>query len=217
MNENGDLQDRIGVQMGQVKMVEIKEAAEKGRNGKTKAAEKERSINNGLMGILSWDSNPMANPPRTEFPRRKNPDGHEVEKFRLRDDGHVVTCEGQLAVGIDWRNHHGRRTRGFPLEARSRFYRRAEWEANCREDSEARKQELGHGKQRRLKAQHLWDIPEPDTISKSVQSAPDSYFQNTSVPRDHPAVISRTPVRHLITRLSSSKWPTQPSITRRYL
>jgi hypothetical protein len=115
MNENGDLQDRIGIQMGQVKMVEIKEAAEKGRNGKAKAAEKERSINHGLMGILSWDSNPMANPPRAEFPRRKNPDGHEVEKFRLRDDGHVVTCERQLAVGVDWRNHHDRRTRGFPL------------------------------------------------------------------------------------------------------
>jgi hypothetical protein len=28
MNKNGDLQDRIGIQMGQVKMVEIKEAAE---------------------------------------------------------------------------------------------------------------------------------------------------------------------------------------------
>jgi hypothetical protein len=115
MNKDGDLQDRIGIQMGQVKMVEIKEAAEKGRNGKAKAAEKERSINNGLMGILSWDSNPMANPPRTEFPRRKNPDGHEMEKFRLRDDEHVVTCERQLAVGVDWRNHHGRRTRGFSL------------------------------------------------------------------------------------------------------
>jgi hypothetical protein len=108
MNENGDLQDRIGIQMGQVKMVEIKEAAKKGRNGKTEAAEKERSINHGLMGILSWDSNPMANPPRTEFPQRKNLDGHEVEKFGLRDDGHVVTCERQLAVGVDWRNHHGR-------------------------------------------------------------------------------------------------------------
>jgi hypothetical protein len=115
MNENGDLQDRIGIQMGQVKMVEIKEAAEKGRNGKAKATEKERSINNGLMGILSWDSNPMANPPRTEFPWRKNPDGHEMEKFELRDDGHVVTCERQLAVGVDWRNHHNRRTRGLPL------------------------------------------------------------------------------------------------------
>jgi hypothetical protein len=115
MNKNGDLQDRIGVQMGQVKMVEIKEAAEKGRNGKAKAAEKERGIDNGLMGILSWNSKPMANPPRTEFPRRKNPDRYEMEKFRLRNDGHVVTCERQLAVGVDWRNHHSRRTRGFPL------------------------------------------------------------------------------------------------------
>ena len=94
--------------MSQIKMVEIKEAAEKGRNGKAKAAEKERGVNNGLMGILGQNSKPMANPPRTEFPRRKNLDGHEVEKFGLRDDGHVVTCERQLTVGVDWRNHHSR-------------------------------------------------------------------------------------------------------------
>jgi hypothetical protein len=115
MNENGNLQDRIGIQMGQVKMVEIKEAAEKGRNGKTEATEKERGINHGLMGILCRDSDPMTNPPRGELPRGKNPDGHEVEKFGLGDDKHVVTCERQLAVGVDWRNHHGRRTRGLPL------------------------------------------------------------------------------------------------------
>jgi hypothetical protein len=51
-------------------------------------------------------------------------------------------------------------------------------------------QELGHGKQRRLKAQLLWDILEPDTASKSAQSSPDGYFQNLSMPRGHPAVIS---------------------------
>jgi hypothetical protein len=101
--------------MGQVKMIEIKKAAEKGRNGKTEAAEKKRGVNHRLMGILCRDSNPMANPPRAELPRGKNPDGHEVEKFGLRDDRHVVTCERKLAVGIDWRNHHGRRTRGLPL------------------------------------------------------------------------------------------------------
>jgi hypothetical protein len=94
--------------MGQVNMVEIKEAAEKGRNGKAKAAEKERGVNNGLMGIFGRNSKPMTNPPRIEFPRRKNPDGYEVEKFRLRNDRHVVTCERQLAVGVDWRNHHSR-------------------------------------------------------------------------------------------------------------
>ena len=92
-----------------------------------------------------------------------------------------------------------------------------EQEASGREDLDAEMQELGHGKQRRLKAQLLWDILEPDTVSKSAQSSPGGYFQNTGVPRDHPAVISRTPVRHIITRLLSSKWPTQPAITRRYL
>jgi hypothetical protein len=87
--------------------------------------------------------------------------------------------------------------------APSRFYRRAEWEANCREDSEARKQELGHGKQRRLKAHHLWDIPEPDTVSKKrpvstrrllpkhwrATSSHGSYFQNTGAPHHHSAII----------------------------
>jgi len=71
-----------------------------------------------------------------------------------------------------------------------------------REDLEAGKQELGHGKQRRLKAQHLWDILEPDTVSKSAQSSPDGYFQNqratwspgsypqnTDAPPHHSAII----------------------------
>jgi hypothetical protein len=66
-------------------------------------------------------------------------------------------------------------------------------------------QELGHGKQRRLKAQLLWDILEPDTVSKSAQSSPGGYFRNLSMPRGHPVVISKKPTRHLITRLSSSK------------
>jgi hypothetical protein len=100
-----------------------------------------------------------------------------------------------------------------------------------------RKQELGHRKQRRLKAQYLRDIPEPDTVSKSAQSAPDSYLQNTSVPRCHSAVTSKTPACHIVTRrllphhhsaitLSMagaarsnsaviSKTPTLPSVARR--
>jgi hypothetical protein len=101
--------------MGQVNMVEIKEVTEKGRDGKAMAAEKERGVNNGLVGILRRNSKPMANPPRTEFSWRKNPDGYEVEKFSFRNDGHVITCERQLAVGVDWRNHRSRRARGLPL------------------------------------------------------------------------------------------------------
>ena len=51
-------------------------------------------------------------------------------------------------------------------------------------------------------------------FKKSAQSSPDSYFQNPGMPRGNPAVISRTPVRHLITRPSSSNWLAQPAITR---
>ena len=94
--------------MGQVNVVEIKEAAEKRRDGKAEAAEKKSVVNHGFMGILCRNSEPVANPPRTEFPRRKNPDGYEMEKFSFRNDGHMVTCERQLAVGVDWRNHHSR-------------------------------------------------------------------------------------------------------------
>jgi hypothetical protein len=60
-------------------------------------------------------------------------------------------------------------------------------------------QELGHGKQRRLKAQLLWDILKPDTVSKSAQSSPGGYFRNLSMPRGHLAVISEkaeVPLHH---------------------
>jgi hypothetical protein len=106
MNINGNLQNGIGIQMGQIKTIEIKEAAEKGRNGKTETAEKKRNVNHGFMGILCRDSDPMTNPPRTKLPRGKDPDGYEVEKVRLGDNRHMVTCERQLVVGIDGGNHH---------------------------------------------------------------------------------------------------------------
>ena len=80
--------------MGQVKMVEIKEAAEKGGDGKAEAAEKKRSVDYRLVGILCRDSSPVANPPRTEFPRRKNPDGDKTEKLSFGNNRRMVTCEG---------------------------------------------------------------------------------------------------------------------------
>jgi hypothetical protein len=107
MNVNGNLQNGIGIQVGQVKTIEIKEATEKGRNGESETAEKKRNINHGLVGILCRNSDLVANPPRTKLPRGKDPDGHKVEKVRLGDNRHMVTCERQLAVGVDWRNHHG--------------------------------------------------------------------------------------------------------------
>jgi hypothetical protein len=71
MNKDGDLQNRIGVQMGQIQVIEIKKTAEKGGNRKSKTAEKKMNINNRLVGVLCWNSDPVVNPPRTKLLRRK--------------------------------------------------------------------------------------------------------------------------------------------------
>jgi hypothetical protein len=46
MNKDRDLQNGIGIQMSQVQIIKVKETAEEGRNGKSKAVDKKRNINN---------------------------------------------------------------------------------------------------------------------------------------------------------------------------
>ena len=99
MNKNRNLQNGIGIQMGQIQVIEIKETAEERRNGKSKAADEKRNVNDGFVGVFCRNSDPTADPPRTELLRRKNSDGYEMEKVGFRDNRHVVTCEGQLTVG----------------------------------------------------------------------------------------------------------------------
>src|SRR5690349_21026231 len=78
----------------------------------------------------------MARAPRTEFPWRENPDGNKAEKLNFRNHRHMVTCEGQLTVGIDGGDHCSRRIRGLPLgrHLASRWRNRAggEWQRRLR-------------------------------------------------------------------------------------
>jgi hypothetical protein len=67
MHKDGNLQDRIRVQMGQIQIIEIKEAAEEGRNGKSTATDKKRNVDDGLVGVLCRNSDPTANLPRAEL------------------------------------------------------------------------------------------------------------------------------------------------------
>jgi hypothetical protein len=85
-------------------VIEIKETAEERRNRKSKTADEKRNVNDGFVSVFCRNSDPTANPLRTEFLRRKNSDGYKVEKVRFRNNRHVVTRERQLAVGIDGRN-----------------------------------------------------------------------------------------------------------------
>jgi hypothetical protein len=109
MNKNRNLQNRVGIQMSQIQMVKVKETAKEGRNRKNKAADKKRDVNNGLVGILCRDSNPTTDPPRAKLIRRKNSDRDKMEKVRLKNNKHMITCERQLAVGIDGRNNRSGR------------------------------------------------------------------------------------------------------------
>jgi hypothetical protein len=115
MNKDRYLQNGIGIQMGQIQAIEIKETAEKRRNGKSKAAEEKRNVDDGFVSVLCWNSDPTADPPGTELLRRKNPDRYKVEKVGFRDNRHMVTCKRQLTVGVDGRDDHDGRTRSFPL------------------------------------------------------------------------------------------------------
>jgi hypothetical protein len=115
MNKNRDLQNGIGIQMGQIQVIEIKETAEERRNGKSKTADKKRNVNDGFVGVFCRNDDPTADPPGTELLRRKNSDGYEMKKVGFRDNRHMITCEGQLTVGIDGGNDCDGRTRSFPL------------------------------------------------------------------------------------------------------
>jgi hypothetical protein len=55
MNKNRNLQNGIGVQMGQIQAIEIKETAEERRNGKSESTDKKRNVNDGFMGIFLKD------------------------------------------------------------------------------------------------------------------------------------------------------------------
>ena len=81
MHEDKNLQDRIRVQMGQVQIIEIKEAVEEGRNGKSKATDKKRNIDDGLVGIFCRNTDPTENLPRAKLFWRKNSNINKVEKI----------------------------------------------------------------------------------------------------------------------------------------
>jgi hypothetical protein len=101
--------------MSQIQIIKVKETAKEGRNGKSKAANKKRDVNNELVGILCRDSNPTTNPPRTKLFRRKNSNIDKVEEIRLRNNRHMVSCKRQLAIGVERTNDHRSRILVLPL------------------------------------------------------------------------------------------------------
>jgi hypothetical protein len=67
--------------MCKIQIVEIKEAAEKWRNGRGKPSDEERHKNDGFVGVLCWNSHPALDSPRTQFFWRQNPTFHKMQKI----------------------------------------------------------------------------------------------------------------------------------------
>jgi hypothetical protein len=64
-------------------VIEIKETAKERRNGKSKAEDEKRNVNNGFVSVFCRNSDPTTDPPRTKFLRRKDSDRYKMEKIRF--------------------------------------------------------------------------------------------------------------------------------------
>jgi hypothetical protein len=149
-------------------MVEIKETAEERRNRKSKVADEKRNINNGFVGVLRRDIDPTTDPPRTKLLRRKNSDGDKMKKAGLRNNRHVITCERQLAVGINERNGRGRGILTLLLGHHLNLAGELSGSKITMKQrrSGSRKVGLGLRMQRHATARYKWGFPRLDAISK---------------------------------------------------
>jgi hypothetical protein len=114
-----------------------------------------------------------------------------MKKVGFRDNGHMVTCEGQLTVGIDWGNDCDRRTRSFPL---GRHLNLASERSGSNIAGEHRRPGCRKAKTRALNAEAC------DSAVHMGFSRARRHFQNVGMPCHRPAVISKTRARHVITR-----------------
>jgi hypothetical protein len=206
MDKNKNLQNGIGIQMGQIQAIEIKETTEERRNGKSKAADKKRNINDGFVGVFCRNNDFTADPPGIELLRRKNSDGYEMKNVRFRYNGHMVTYEGQLTVGIDGWNDCDGRTRSFPL---GRHLNLASERSRSNIAGEQRRPGCRKAKTRARNA---------EACSSAVHmgfSRARRHFRNVGMPCHHPTFISKTRACHIITRPLFPEQPTQLILTQR--
>jgi hypothetical protein len=90
--------------MRQIQLIKIKEATEKGGDGKSKPVDEKWNVNDRFMSVLYQNSDTTADLLRTELLRKQNPNLNKMKKVRFRDDIHVDTSEWELAVGLDGRD-----------------------------------------------------------------------------------------------------------------
>jgi hypothetical protein len=182
MNKNRNLQNRVVIHMSKIQMVKVKETTKERRNRKSKAANKKRNVNNGLVGVLCRDSNPTTDPPRAKLLRRKNSDRDKMEKVRLGNNRHMITCERQLAVGVDGRNNRSGGIMTLPLGRHLNLVGELSGSKIKRQTEEVWRQKvrLGLRMQRHAATRYKWGFPGSGTISKKRPVITRPLFLKTS-------------------------------------
>jgi hypothetical protein len=181
----------LGFRWVRFKRYEIKETTEERRNGKSKATDKKRNINDRFVGVFYRNSDPTADPPGIELLRRKNSNGYEMKKVGFRDNRHMVTCEEQLTVGIDGGNDCDGRTRSFPL---GRHINLASERSGSNIAGEQRRPGCRKAKTRARNTEAC------DSAVHMGFFRARRHFQNVGMSCHHPAVISKMRACHVITR-----------------
>jgi hypothetical protein len=115
MYENGNLQNRVMVQVCQKLIRKSQGGRGKRRDGKSKSTDKKQDVNNRFMVVLYRNSDPAVDPPRTEFLWWQNPNLNKVEKVRFGDNRHVITSKRKLVVGVDGRDNRSNDVVPLPL------------------------------------------------------------------------------------------------------
>jgi hypothetical protein len=90
--------------MGEIQRIKVEKATEERRNLQGQSPYEKRHKDNSLTSIFCRDSNSVLDPPGAQFFWRKNTNLNKVQKVSFGNNRHVVTGEGELIVGIDWRD-----------------------------------------------------------------------------------------------------------------
>jgi hypothetical protein len=93
-----------------------------------------------------------------------------MKKVGFRDNGHMVTCEGQLTVGIDGGMIATDELEAFRLGAISTLLASGAKAIlqESKEGLDAEKKKLGHRTRSRATVQHIWGFPGPGATSKML-------------------------------------------------
>jgi hypothetical protein len=204
MNKDGDLQNGIRVQMGQIQVIEIKETTKKGEIGRARPRRRK-----GTYTTDSWVSSVGTVTPWQTRQEQSSFGGRTPMDMRWRRSDSETTDIWLPAKGNWLFGSMGGMTAADELDAfrlgtiSISLASRTEAVSHERKESlDAEKQELGHRKRRRATMQYIWGFFQARYRFQKASS-------------HHPAVISKkTLACHVITRLLFPKRPTRPVLTR---